>query len=57
MGSKAVTTRTKDEADIVNLINNSKIDWNVILEEAKNQISLGNERAVLDIGTALEKIK
>lgn len=53
---KSVTLREKDEDDIVSAINNSKIDWNIIIEEAQNQLSFGNERTILDLGTTFEKM-
>lgn len=53
---KCVTEREKDISDILELLKSREINWNVIIEEAKNQIMLGNERAVLDIGTTFEKL-
>ena len=53
---KSVTLREKDEDDIASAINNSKIDWNIIIQEAQNQLSFGNERTILDLGTTFEKI-
>lgn len=53
---KSATAREKDEADIVSIIRNSKIDWNVIIEEAKNQVKLGNLKTILTLGETLERI-
>src|SRR3989344_678263 len=53
---KSVTLREKDEDDIESAIKNSKIDWNIVIEEAQNQLKLGNERTILDLGTSFEKI-
>jgi len=54
---KAVTSREKDREDILNIINNFNVNWDIIIKESENQIKLGNERAVLDLGTTLEKLK
>ncbi|MBI2632452.1 hypothetical protein HYW75_05590 [Candidatus Pacearchaeota archaeon] len=54
---KAVTLRRKDEDDIAIIIKSSMVNWDIIIKEAENQIISGNERAVLDLGTTLEKIK
>ncbi len=53
---KSVTSREKDLEDIVAIINRSKIDWNVILEESKEQIKFGNESAIMGLGEKLEKL-
>jgi len=53
---KSVTLREKDEDDIESAIKNSKIDWNIIVEEAQNQLKLGNERTLLDLGSTFERI-
>ena len=54
---KCATRRVKDENDIINILNNSKIDLNILVQEAKNQLNLGKECAVVDIGNLLEKLK
>ena len=54
---KCATDRLKDIDDARNIINNTKIDWNLIIEEAKKQISLGQERAAFDLGCFLEDLK
>jgi len=56
---KCATRRLKDEADIVNLVNNSniKIDWNILVKEAQNQVKLGKEHAIMDLGGLLENLK
>ena len=53
---KSVTWRTKDNEDIISIINNNKLNWNTILEEAKEQVKLGNEKAILVLGEKLEKL-
>lgn len=54
---KCVTLREKDEKDILSILNNEKVDWDIIIKEAENQIDLGNDGAVLDIGTTLERMR
>jgi hypothetical protein len=53
---KCVTKRVRDEDDIVNIVKNSEIDWNIIIEEAKVQVSLGRENAFLEMGELVEKL-
>lgn len=54
---KCATDRLKDIDDARTIIENTKIDWNIIIEEAQKQISLGKERAILDLGTFLERLQ
>lgn len=54
---KAVASREKDEIDILEIIKNSKINWEIIIKEAEAQVELGNTRAVMDLGYVLERIK
>lgn len=54
---KSATSREKDIEDIISLIDKNKIDWDIILEGAKEQVELGNERVVLSLGEKLEKLK
>lgn len=53
---KAVTGREKDNMDIVNIIENSKINWDIIVEEAKEQVNLGNELTIIELGVKLERL-
>jgi hypothetical protein len=53
---KCATNRIRDEDDIVNIVKNSEIDWNILIEEAKNQVKLGREQAFLDMGSLAEKL-
>jgi len=53
---KSATSREKDIEDIVSIINKSHIDWNILVDEAKEQVSLGNEMAILELGEKLEKL-
>ncbi|MDP1695871.1 MAG: hypothetical protein Q8L29_03090 [archaeon] len=53
---KSATSREKDLEDMIAIINKSHIDWNIIVEEAKEQIRLGNETAIMNLGEKLEKL-
>ncbi len=53
---KSVTGRAKDNEDIISIINNNKINWNLVVEEAKEQVKLGNEAAIMGLGEKLEKL-
>lgn len=54
---KCATDRLKDKDDARKIINSTKINWNIIIEEAKNQITLGKERAVFDLTGFLEDLR
>lgn len=54
---KCATDRLKDKDDARKIINSVKIDWNIIINEAKKQIELGKERAAFDLGCFLEYLK
>ena len=53
---KSATARNKDDDDIVKIIQKNKIDWKIIVGEAKEQVKLGNETAVLALGEKLERL-
>lgn len=53
---KSVTSREKDSEDIIAVVNKSHIDWDTILEEAKEQVRIGNETAIMGLGEKLEKL-
>ena len=53
---KSVTSREKDVNDIVAIIKNTKINWDVIVNESCEQVRLGNETAILGLGEKLEKL-
>ena len=53
---KSVTGRTKDNDDIISIIKNNNLNWNVIIEEAKEQVKLSNEHAIMGLGEKLEKL-
>ena len=54
---KHATDRAKDIIDIESIIQTENINWNIILEEVKNQIKLGKQRAALDLGLFLENLE
>lgn len=54
---KCATDRLKDKDDARKIIASTKIDWDIIIEEAKNQIKLGKERAVFDLTGFLEELR
>jgi len=54
---KCATERIKDMDDARTIIENTTINWRVIIDEAKNQINLGKERAAFDLGSFLEDLK
>ncbi|HLC31992.1 MAG TPA: DUF6036 family nucleotidyltransferase [Candidatus Nanoarchaeia archaeon] len=53
---KSVTSRDKDLDDIIAIVNNSRINWDLVVEEATEQVRLGNETAILGLGEKLEKL-
>lgn len=55
---KCATDRQKDAEDVQTIINKTNnIDWNLIIEESKHQVSLGKKRAIWDLGDFLERLK
>jgi hypothetical protein len=46
---KSATERLKDIDDIRSIIQNSRMDWDVIVGESRKQIGLGNARPVFDL--------
>ncbi len=53
---KSATQRAKDEQDIIKILQNRKVKWDVLVQEAENQIKYGNERAILTLGYLLERL-
>ena len=53
---KSVTGRAKDNEDIISIINNDKISWEIVLEEAKEQVKLGKEQVIIGLGEKIEKL-
>jgi len=54
---KCATDRKKDMDDARNIMETTKIDWTILIEEAKNQIRLGRHTAAFELGEFLEKLK
>ena len=54
---KCATDRLKDKDDARNIIKSQKINWEILLDEAKAQVELGKERAIFDLGDFLEHLK
>jgi hypothetical protein len=54
---KCATDRIKDKDDARRIINSTKINWDIIVDEAKNQINLGKDRAAFELGCFLEDLK
>jgi hypothetical protein len=54
---KCATDRLKDLDDARSIITNSKINWDLIVEEAKNQKKLGKQKAIFELGYFLEKLE
>src|SRR3989344_2188350 len=53
---KCATSRTKDEDDAVNIVRNSDINWDILIEEARVQENLGKEMVFLEMGSLIEKL-
>ncbi|MFH1682514.1 MAG: DUF6036 family nucleotidyltransferase [Candidatus Woesearchaeota archaeon] len=53
---KCATDRFKDKDDVKSILENRKVDWKILVEEAKNQVELGQELAVLELGCFLEDL-
>ncbi len=53
---KSATSRIKDIEDIITIAKSNSINWEIITEEAKEQVALGNERAILFLGEKFEKL-
>jgi len=54
---KCATDRLKDKDDAIRIIKSAQINWSIIIEEARNQVKLGEERAIFELGCFLEDIK
>ena len=53
---KCATNRLKDEEDIIEIFKNNEVDWNILIQEAENQVILGKETAILELGNFFEKM-
>ena len=54
---KCATDRLKDKDDARKIIDSTKINWDILVDEAKKQVELGKERAAFDLGYFLEDLK
>ena len=54
---KCATDRLKDRDDARRIIAATEINWNIIINEAKEQILLGKEKAAFELGCFLEELK
>ncbi len=54
---KCATDRLKDKDDARKIIGLGKIRWELLVEEAKNQIGLGKDKAAFELGCFLEELK
>ncbi len=54
---KCATDRQKDAEDVQNIVGTQKIDWKIVIEEAKHQVELGKNGAIFELGEFLEKLK
>ncbi len=54
---KCATDRVKDRDDARKIIEAKKIDWNLIIGEAENQVSLGRLHALFDLTNFFEELK
>lgn len=53
---KSVTSRDKDLEDIISIVNTSRVNWDIIVKEAEEQVKIGNETAILDLGEKIERL-
>lgn len=54
---KCATDRQKDAEDVKNIVETQKINWRIVIEEAKHQVELGKSTAIFELGEFLEKLK
>ncbi|MBI3190303.1 hypothetical protein HYZ41_01215 [archaeon] len=54
---KCATDRLKDKDDVRKIIESLEINWDIIIDEADNQIALGRKRAIFDLGCFLEELR
>ena len=54
---KCATDRSKDIDDAKAIIENKEIKWDIIINEAKNQILLDKEIAIMELGRFIEKLQ
>ncbi len=54
---KCATDRVKDKDDARKIIESKPIQWGILIEEAKHQVTLERDRALFDLGDFLEHLK
>jgi len=54
---KCATDRLKDLDDARSIVNSTKMDWDLIVNEAKYQKKLGKKKAIFELGYFLEKLE
>jgi len=54
---KCAADRIRDVDDVKTIVENKEIDFDILIREAKNQLALGKERTIMELGYFLEKLK
>ncbi|MEK6887339.1 MAG: hypothetical protein AABX14_00160 [Candidatus Aenigmatarchaeota archaeon] len=54
---KCATDRLKDKDDVRKIIESREINWDIIIDEANNQIVLGRKKAMFELGYFLEDLR
>ncbi len=53
---KCATDRVKDKDDVMRILKNAKINFDLVIEESQHQINLGSQTASFELGCFLEEI-
>ncbi|MBI5065715.1 hypothetical protein HZA97_05760 [Candidatus Woesearchaeota archaeon] len=53
---KCATDRLKDKDDVMAILKNTNINWDIVVAEAKNQVKSGKETATFELGYFLKEI-
>ena len=54
---KCATDRLKDKDDARKIITTTNINWNIIIDEAQHQVTLGKTEAIFTLGEFLEDLR
>jgi hypothetical protein len=54
---KCATDRQRDAEDVKTIIEKQRIDWKIVVEEAKHQVKLGKSTTIMELGAFLEKLR
>ncbi len=54
---KCATDRLKDKDDVMSILKNTDINFDIIIKEAKDQVKLGRELASFELGYFLKEIR